>query len=136
MMGLAALAIVLAGALIVYELSPEARSSRVAERACQGWDLEEFEAYRSAHEAGDASAAQCWLAVERGADLHSDYETPPVLWLGQGYWIWKATGEPVEEALAAARTIARSEVVAPPIVWTRGAADRSSTAGTTRVVRS
>lgn len=113
MIGQAGLAVLLAGAWIAQEISPQTRASRAVDRACQAWDLEEFEAYRSAYEAGDASAARCFLALERSADLADpDYKTPPVLWIGQGYWIWRATGEPVKEALAAARTMARSEVVA------------------------
>ena len=107
------LAILLGAAWIAHERDPLTQAHREVGRACQDWDLEEFETYRSAYEAGDASAARCTLALERAGDLaDEDYETPPILWIGQGYWIWKATGEPVEEALAAARTLPRSDVVA------------------------
>ena len=113
MIGFSGVMILLVAAWIAHERNPETQMVRAAERACQDWDLEEFDAYHSAYEAGDPSAARCRLALERAGDLaDADYATPPELWLGQGYWIWRATGEPVEEALAAARTMPRGDVVA------------------------
>jgi len=108
---LAGLAILIIAAWVSYELRPETRALRETDRRCAPWDETPFEVYRTAYEAGDPSAARCRLARERWGELASGHPNDPGSWIMQGYWIWRATGEPVPEALEAAAQRSRSNVI-------------------------
>lgn len=107
--------IVMVLALIVsmaaYEARPEVRALREARAACHDWDRQPNQARIDAFQGGDPSAARCTLANRRYIDMSSDEPSDPANWLMNGYWIWRATGEPVQEALDAATRFPRRRVL-------------------------
>lgn len=98
-------------AWISYELRPETRALREADRLCASWDRLGHDARWRAYVSGDPSAARCSLATERWGELASGHPNGPGSWIMQGYWIWRVTGEAVPEALEAAAQRSRSDVI-------------------------
>lgn len=114
-LGAFSLTMLVLGAWVAYELQPEVRALRDAERVCQSWYQLESGARLEAAYAGDQSAIECLIASNRWSALHGDFsmETDYVAayWVYLGYLKWAHTGEAIPEALEAATYLTRRDII-------------------------